>query len=222
MTTEQLIRELSEQLTPSPPRWPVLRVALLWLAVTIAYVTVTMVLIGPFRAGALTQLFDHPRFALENAAGFLAIVFWALSAFSASVPGATAHRYLRVGFVLLLLWLANFFWGYLSPALEPSMFGKRPNCALEAYLYSVPPTIAAIWLQLRRYPLAPVRCAMYAATAAGMIPAVMMQLACMYAPTHILQHHVLPIAVVALITGGIVYGLQRWPLMRPTAQPPIE
>jgi hypothetical protein len=149
---------------------------------------------------------------MENAFGLLAIMAWGLGAFAASIPGATTRWYTRFGLAFTVLWVLDFALGYVSPALEPSMFGKREHCALEAYLYSVPPTIAALWLQMRRYPLRPLQAAMQAATAAAMIPAVMMQLACMYAPTHILQHHVLPIAILALATGAIVYGLRRWPL----------
>ena len=219
MTTDQLIRQLGNRLTPSPARMPVLQIAMLWLVMSIAYVVFTMLLIGPFREGASEQLIDHPRFALENAAGFFAIVFWTLGAFVASIPGVSTRWFKRLGSAFLVLWVLDFVVGYVSPALEPSMLGKRQACSLEAYLYSVPPTIAAIWLQARRYPLRPVQSAIHAATAAAMIPAVLMQLACMYAPTHILQHHVLPIAVLALATAAVVYGLRRWPLIRRSVPP---
>lgn len=214
MTTDRLISELGSQLTPSPSRRPIWQITLLWLTLSAAYVATTMLVLGPFRPGSLLQLADHPRFALENAFGAAAIVFWALSAFFGSVPGMATRWYKILGLTFLGLWVANFVFGYVSPALEPSMFGKRGHCALEAYLYSVPPTLAAIWIQARRYALEPVRSAVHAALAAGMIPAVLMQLACMYAPTHILQHHALPVAVVAVATGAIVYGIGRSPLFQ--------
>ena len=167
-----------------------------------------MLLVEPFRAGALEQLANHPRFVFENALGLLAIVFWTLSAFSSSIPGASTSWYRGLGITFLLLWVLGFLVGYISPALDPSMLGKREACSLEAYLYSIPPTIAAIWLQARRYPLRPLLSSIHAATAAAMLPAVLMQFACMYQPAHILQHHVMPIAILVIATSAIFYVLR--------------
>ena len=91
--------------------------------------------------------------------------------------------------------------GLASPALEPSMLGKRPMCFVETLIYSVPPLLALWFIQRRLYPLRPVASAMLAGLSSGLIPAVYMQFACMYEPLHILAFHIGPGLGVALIAA---------------------
>ena len=48
------------------------------------------------------------------------------------------------------------------------------------------------------------------ALAAGMIPALYMQIACMYAPAHILQFHILP-GLSMVLAGAAIAALWRLP-----------
>lgn len=68
-------------------------------------------------------------------------------------------------------------------------------------------------LLLRRcYPLQPLRAGMAVSLAAGMLPALYMQIACMYAPDHILLFHILPgMAVVPFgaVAAWIVFRGRR-------------
>ena len=99
----------------------------------------------------------------------------------------------------MALWLAQYMLGLVSPALEPSSLGKRDHCYLETMAYSLPPILVALFLVRRLYPLRFVRTAMTLGLVAGMLPALYMQLACMYDPAHILPFHLGPIAAVAAV-----------------------
>ena len=90
------------------------------------------------------------------------------------------------------------------------MLGKREHCAAEAYLYSLPPALLMFWMQRQRFPLNPLRAAIYGAIAAAMLPALAMQVACMYEPTHILQNHVFPILVLAGVVGAVAFTIIRF------------
>ena len=76
-------------------------------------------------------------------------------------------------------------------------------------LYSVPPLVWLIYLQRQRYVLEPVRAVGHAALAAGLLPALMMQIACMYEPSHILSFHVLPVVILAAFAIGLTWLLTR-------------
>lgn len=93
------------------------------------------------------------------------------------------------------------------------MAGKRAHCAIEAFLYSMPPTLCALWLQQRRYALRPVRALVKSAVAAGLLGALVMQVACMYEPAHILKFHVLP---VVLLVAGVAAVFQLAKRLLPT------
>lgn len=209
MKTEDLINELSSGLTAAPSLNSLRWVVSLWLVGSLVYVWTLTWLLGPFRPGVSEQLASHPRFVLEMVFGVGAFVCLAIAAFRDAVPGFDSRLPRTLGWMLAVGWLSNFLAGYFAPMLEPSMLGKREHCALEAYLYSLPPTLVAIWLQRHRFPLEPVRAATLAALAAGMMPAVIMQLACMYEPTHILQGHVLPAGLLALATWLVSFALAR-------------
>ena len=206
---EDLIAELSSGLQPvrRPPSLAVL--AGLWLLLGTCFVIAITRWFGPIRPTALSQLATEPRFMLETLLGGLAIAYTAVVAFRASVPGALTRRSALIAAGLMLAWLANYVIGLVSPALEPSMLGKRPHCVFETLLFGLPPAGLA-WLMSRRlYPLRPVYTAALFGLAAGMIPALYMQVACMYMPAHILTLHILPgLLVAATCALGAYLGLR--------------
>ena len=175
--SDPLIDELSRDLRAVKAPLPPTVVALLWLVASVTYVAALMVALGPFRPGFVDQLAAVPRFAIEMLMGFAALVCFVIVAFREAVPGYDSRLVTRVGWLLSVGWLSQFVAGFEFPVLEPSMLGKRHYCAYEAYLYSVPPALYAIWLQRRRFALQPVRASVFAAIAAGMIPALLMQVA---------------------------------------------
>ena len=90
------------------------------------------------------------------------------------------------------------------------MLGKRPHCVYETLLYALPPLVAAFLLVRRLYPLQPLSSSLSLSLAAAMMPALYMQLACMYDPAHVLGLHIAPaLLLAALATGAFWCGLHR-------------
>jgi len=207
---ENLIDNLSRDLAPVAPAPNVNRLGLAWLVLSAIFVAAITQLVDPVRPGAYGQLASEPRFLLETLLGVAAIAWTGLLAFRSAVPGELTRKFAVAGLVLMAMWLAQYVAGLVSPALEPSALGKRPYCYLETMIYAIPPILAAVFLARRLYPLHYTRTAMSLALAAGMIPALYMQIACMYAPAHILQFHILP-GLSMVLAGAAVAALWRLP-----------
>lgn len=208
---DELIASLSRDLAPVSRAPNVNALAMAWLGLSAVYVVVVTHLLGPIRPGALSQLASEPRFLLESLLGLLAIVWTSLAAFRAAVPAALTRRFAAVGLVLMSLWLAQYVIGLVSPALEPSELGKRGQCYFETMVYALPPVLIALFFVRRLYPLRYIRTSMSIGLAAGMLPALYMQLACMYEPSHILALHILPGLAMVLMGAAIaaLWRLQR-------------
>lgn len=207
--TENLIASLSTGLRPVRSQLPVDLIALLWLASSAAFIVAITHLFGPLRPNALTQLATEPRFLLETVLGGVAISYTAVVAFRSAVPGAASKRSMLLAVSLITLWLANYGIGLAYPALEPSMLGKRDHCVFETLIFAVPPACLAFLLTRRLYPLKPVYSAFLFSLVAGMLPALYMQLACMYAPLHIIQMHIIPGLLVMLAGGATAWLISR-------------
>jgi hypothetical protein len=207
--TDELISELSRDLAPVSPVTGITTRALLWLLASAAFSIVAIHASGALRPGALQQLLHHPRFLLEILLGVASIMLLALAAFRSAIPGVSSRRLARVGLAVLSLWLLNYGIGLVSPALEPSMLGKRDHCLVEVLLFGTPSALLAMYLCARWYPLEPVALGLRCGLAAGLIPALYMQIACMYDPAHALIAHMLP----ALIVGAGC-ALLAWVLAR--------
>jgi hypothetical protein len=177
-----------------------------WFALSAIYVVAVTQLFGPIRSNAIAQLGTEPRFALETLLGVVAILWFSLLAFRSAIPAALSRKFTAAGLVLMALWLAQYVIGLVSPALEPSSLGNRHHCYIETMVYSLPVILAGLFFVRRLYPLRPVRTAMSISLVAGMLPALYMQLACMYEPTHILAFHILP----GLLMVGVGAGIAAW------------
>ena len=203
---ESLISNLSSKLEPVSPPPNINRLAIAWFVLSAIYVVAVTQLFGPIRSNAITQLGTEPRFALETLLGVAAILWFSLLAFRSAIPAALSRQFAVAGLVLMALWLAQYVIGLVSPALEPSSLGKRHHCYIETMVYSLPVILAGLFFVRRLYPLRPVRTAMSISLVAGMLPALYMQLACMYEPTHILAFHILP----GLLMVGVGAGIAAW------------
>lgn len=202
---EDLITELSADLKPVRRPLPLALLTGLWLLLSTCFVVAITGWFGPIRPTALTQLATEPRFLLETLLGVLAIGYSTVVAFRAAIPGALTRRSAMISAGLMTLWLANYLVGLVSPALEPSMLGKRPHCVVETLLFGLPLAGLAFLMSRRLYPLRPVYTASLFGLAAGMIPALYMQIACMYMPLHILTLHILPGLLVAVVSALCAY-----------------
>ena len=196
---DDLLDSLASGLVPVAPA-PNLRVlTLVWLLLSASYVVLLTHSLGPIRPTAINQLQSEPRFMLEMVLGAMAAAGLAVVAFRAAMPAALGRGVAAVVGAMVALWLGGFVAGLLSPALEPSMLGKRDHCYLETFVYAIPPLVGLLYWQRKLYPLQPEKAALLAGLAAGVLPALYMQIACMYQPSHILAFHVGPALAIAAI-----------------------
>lgn len=207
----QLIEALAADLRPVRSSGRTSGRALAWLAATFAFAAIVLLVDAPFRAGSLHQLVDAPRFGLESLLGVAAIVALARAGFGLAVPGPQ-RPLARAAVPLLLLgsWIACYVYGLFDPALPFSMNGKRALCVFEAALLGLPPLALGLACARRLWALHGAWSGALLGLAAGAVPALLMQLACMYVPSHILLFHLLP-----GLTTGIVGALLGALLLRP-------
>jgi hypothetical protein len=206
---EILISNLSSDLAPVTPPRNINRQALAWFLLSAVYVVAVTHLFGPIRPGAFSQLGTEPRFLFETMLGVAAILWTSLLAFRSAVPAALTRQFAVAGLVLMALWLAQYVIGFVSPALEPSRLGKRNYCYFETFVYALPVILSGLFFIRRLYPLRPLRTGMSVGLVAGMLPALYMQLACMYEPLHILAFHILPGLLMVGVGAAIAV---RWRL----------
>ncbi|NOR80680.1 MAG: DUF1109 family protein [Methyloprofundus sp.] len=198
-----LIKGLSANVPPVRPRNGISLPIILWFFSSWIYVIALSLYLGPLRGGALKALITSPQFAFESSIGFISGALFCVIAFQESIPGLRHKWLIYLSYFSAILWISCYIVGLSFPALEPSMLGKRAHCVLEAYLYSVPPLIIGYFLIYRRYPLNSLRAGIFLGISAGMLPALFMQISCMYDPRHILTHHIGP-AIVAIVVGAIL------------------
>lgn len=203
--TRLLIEELSRDFSPKSARLlPPNRLVLLWFSFFISITLLLMTWRAPFRSNVLEQLSTSPHFVFELLTGIVACICLTVGTIQGSVPGSS-RIVGRIGILVAVLWVASIAIQLIFPAVSPSMLGKREHCYWEAFYYSVPAGLAMAWLVGRRYPLAPIANAIFAGFSVSIVPAVLMQYACMYDARHALTHHLLP----ALI-GGVLIAIIVW------------
>ncbi len=195
-----LIHELVEDLRPVRPVLSPGRLATVWLAGSWFFVLAATLATGPMRPGFEAQLAEEPRFLGEVLLGLLAGAAAIHAAGRLGVPDP-ASLLRQAGLALLLLgaWGGAYVYGVLDSALEPSMLGKRESCFFETLLYAGPPLAAGLWLVRRAAPLGRVRTGALVGVAAAALPALLMQLACVYDPAHNLSHHLAPVAAMGAL-----------------------
>ena len=171
-----------------------------WLVVSLLLTAAVMALVAPFRPGFIEQMLTTPRFSIESLLGIIVCVAIARAAFEMGIPDIRSEwRRARVALGLLAIWLALFVIATVAPVLPPSMLGKRGLCNLEVIIYAIPLTTAGILLIRRMMPLRTSMTGAWTGFAAGLIPAYLMQLACMHEPWHNIIYHLLPTVGAALI-----------------------
>lgn len=165
-----------------------------WLLGSWTFVLAITLAAGPLRPGFASQLLESPRFLAESLLGVAVGVVLASSALRLGIPApATPWQRNGLGLFLLAAWTGAYLCGLWDPALEPSMLGKREGCWLQTLLFGAPPLAAGLWLVRRLAPLHRIWNGALLGAAAGALPGLLMQIACMYVPGHILVAHVAPL-----------------------------
>jgi len=207
---DSTIRTLVDDLTPTGRPSKPGRSGMLWWIVAMLGTTAVMALVQPFRPGFVEQLLSTPRFALESILGVLVCVGIARAAFALGIPDVRSPwRRARVPLVLVAIWFGLFGVALLAPVLPPSMAGKRGFCELEVLVYAVPLTLAGLIMVRRMLPLNAATTGAWMGFAAGLIPAFLMQLACMHEPWHIIKLHLAPTLGAAVVGAVLGYWLLR-------------
>ena len=94
----------------------------------------------------------------------------------------------------------------------------RHYCVFETFLYALPPLLISGLLARRRMALELTPTGFSLGLAAGMIPAWYMQIACMYAPEHMLKFHLLPAIIVAVLGALLLKGIAFFNWKKPGSQ----
>lgn len=202
----ELISELSRDLTATGRTGQTVDFIIYWLLFNFIVTLLLISFTGSFREGSLQQAYDHPQFLLESLTGLLAIIGLAVTAFHSGIPSnISGMKRLSPSLLLLFIWLGFYVFGLWSPALEPSMLGKREfYCYVETIMYGLPSLALGFYLVGRLWPLHGAQTGLLIGLAAGATPALIMQFACMYIPVHIITHHLIPglmLGVIGLIAG---------------------
>lgn len=197
---ESLVDELVDELRPAPPLHTPRALGSLWVAGAWLVVALGMAWSEPFRPGFVGQLAGSAHFAAEMLVGLGASVVAAWALFSIAAPGPRHPGKLVAGaFALLAAWASLYVLALYAPALEPSPVGMRSACRNEVLIWGLLALAPALLALRQLAPLARVWTGALAGAAAASIPALLMEIACMYVPGHILQNHLAPIVVVALV-----------------------
>ena len=202
--TKKLIDELSADLEPVRRPGAAGRYAGLWLAAVWPLVVGITLALGPMRPDWIGPLMTTPRYTLEGLLGLSAGIAAVFAALRLGTPSATPARTLALpAFGLFSAWAGLVLYGVFEPALEPSMFGKRPHCVVETFAYSLPAIAIGLYLLRQRATLERRPAIALLAAASASVPALLMQFACMYDPWHTLTLHIGPVIVVTAVAALI-------------------
>jgi hypothetical protein len=202
---EDLIRELATTPAVTPGAGAIEPRALRWLALATVIALFAIVWREPLREASLARLLAEPREALGVGLGLLATLSAGLAAFRSGVPSPTSPlRHALWPLLFGTAWIGLLALGTLGGDDIATAERTRALCWLEVFVYGVP----GLWLGLvavrRLWPLHGAWSGALLGFAAGAIPALIMELACVNEPGHSLAYHVAP--GLALAAAGALVG----------------
>lgn len=200
---QAFIKELAtEQRRRRPLMRPSAR-AMLWFMAVFIVSAVWMHSVQVFRPGFAGQLVHHPFFMIEIASALLFSAAAAYVLFTRSTPGERTSRGMKAGlWILAVLFVIGFAAGFSPLAPETSTVGARHECWLEVVKYGAFGLGLFIVMIRRGFIRFSWKRGVLYGLIAGLVPAALMQLACMFNPMHALIFHYLP--VVVLVPVGLL------------------
>jgi hypothetical protein len=201
MRKDEIVEQLATDLRPVR-RLSSGAAIVLWLSLSWAFVIAITLATGDLRPGVFEQLQHSPRFVIECLLGFGVGVFAFRGAVLLALPGRMSwRRAIPAVHAMVALWIAVYVYGLVDPALEPSTLGYRRHCFSETLLFSGPPVALGLFLIARRTPIRRGWVGGLIGASAASLPALIMQIACMYDPKHILLFHLMPVVILGIMAG---------------------
>ena len=205
MDSRQFIGELVADHRPRGALMLPGRRSAVWFAASTLLTVVFILCVQAFRPGALAQLMEYPLLLVEVLSALLIVPFAAYLCFVRTVPGARVPGSVVLVFWLLAVTLAT---GLalscahtgLTPPL--STVGARLACWLEVLVYGGLSLTLFLLMGRRGYLRFSSTGGALMGLMAGLLPAALMQVACMYDPSHGLLFHYAPILV--LVCAGLL------------------
>jgi hypothetical protein len=200
---QSFIKDLSAKHHRQRPLMPPLRRAVIWFAAAFIISAAWMHAVQVFRPGFVSQLAHHPFFLLEIASALLLAAAGAYAAFVHAIPGERIARGTSILlWVLTSMFIISLAAGFTGLAPESSKVGARHACWLEVVVYGATVLVVFLLMIRRGWVRFSLNRGLFYGVVAGLIPAALMQLACMYDPMHGVRFHYLP--VVFLIPAGLL------------------
>ena len=202
---EQFINDLTMDITPVTSV-NTRQSTLFWLGAAFTFAAILALLTGPYRTDIGHDLLFSMQFLVESLVGLASVILLIYTAFEFAIPSPRSiTRRLLLPLLGVSIWIGFYLVGLVHPALEPSMLGKREFCYYETFVFALPLMFAGlIWARMQ-WPIYPMSTGLLIGLAAGAVPALIMQFACMYDPQHILTDHILPGLSVGIV--GALLGL---------------
>lgn len=197
---QSLIEDLVNQLEPNRS-WSSFYRALGWFTFLCVFNILAFLAYQNFRPGFSSQLLTHPRFLVEiiSASALTLLILYGI--LSDIVPGKSLSPVIKgVGVFLLLTLVYSLYLSFYNPTPEVSIVGARAFCLEEVVMYGLLGLFSCFYFVRKSdYPFTR-RSYLLIGMGTTLIPAVLMQLACMYSPKHALLIHYGPILV------GLIFG----------------
>jgi len=186
------------------------RVALMWLVCTCVWTALGLMLTGVFPTRAWATSAAISRYGLEIALGVATVVALTQAAFSTAIPQpGPMWRRAAPALALLTAWIALHASGTIDPALAPAMSDKRAHCSIQILLIAAPALAVGLFMIKRWWPLDGAWSGALLGLAAGSAAVMLMQVACLYLPAHIVLYHFLPGVGVGLLGAGLGAAVLR-------------
>ncbi|NCN42446.1 DUF1109 family protein [bacterium] len=192
---ERFIHDLVGDLKPTHQWLPSWRSAA-WFSVAFLLNAVLMYFAQAYRPGFFQQLLEFPRFLTEILSAFFLsgfLIFWF---FSNLVPGNKLRPALFIfGVVSALIFLVTLVLGFQMASPPKSPLGARPFCVEEVFVYGLLGIVSFLFILRKTHYKISIKNYVLLGVGAGLLPATLMQVACLYSPLHGLLLHYGPILV---------------------------
>jgi len=201
MPRSDFLDALVDDLQPVRPAIPWVSAIGIWTLASSLFAGFAILTGGPLRLGVESDLASL-RVVLELSLVAASIIAAIAAGLEIGVPGAPpARRLLAPAILGGASWLALMLFGDALPGPAHSMLGKREHCFVAALMISLPPMGLALVLLRRRLMWVHWAAGALVGAAASALPAIGMQLACMYEPEHALRFHYSPVLLIAVLGG---------------------